>query len=623
LVSEPVFSVVPSTQEKLREVLQQYWGYDQFRPLQEEAMTCVLEDRDSVVVLPTGGGKSICFQAPALCKDGLAVVVSPLISLMKDQVDALNACGVAAECINSSLDAAERKRVASEIRSGRTRLLYIAPERLVLDGTLDYLKSIGVSLFAIDEAHCISSWGHDFRPEYRGLRMLRTHFPGVGIHAYTATASEQVRLDVAEQLGLTNPELLVGSFDRPNLVYRVRRRSDRLAEVKQVLERHAGESVVIYCISRKDVESVAASLQAVGHSALPYHAGLTQEDRKSHQDAFLKDEARVIVATVAFGMGIDKPDVRCVIHAAMPKSVEAYQQESGRAGRDGLESECVMLWSGADFMTWTRFQEELKGEALEGAKATLGAIYDFCTGIVCRHRSLVEYFGQSYEEENCGACDVCLGEIDLLPEDEALLVAQKILSCVVRVREGFGGDYVAGVLSGSRDQRVLSRGHEKLSTWGLLSAEGKKAARDWLEQLVAQGCLAKVGEYSTLSLTETGWEAIRGQRIPRLLKPAAAAAKKKSKAATESWEGVDRGLFERLREVRRDRAAVDGVPAYVVFNDASLRDMARLRPSSESDLAEVSGVGEKKLAEYGALFLEAIRDYADAFEAGAEEADDA
>ena len=568
-------------------------------------MQSVLEGRDSVVVLPTGGGKSLCFQAPAMCTEGLAIVVSPLISLMKDQVDALQASGVPAAFINSSLSYSQRRTVMDEICAGTTRLLYVAPERLLTERTLDFLRGREISLVAIDEAHCISSWGHDFRPEYRGLRVLKEQFPGVGIHGYTATASAKVRDDIVEQLGLNDPRVLVGSFDRPNLVYRVQRRTDVMGQIDEVMQRYPGESGIVYCISRKEVDRVAAVLSEMGHAALPYHAGMESNQRRRNQDAFIQEKVRIIVATVAFGMGIDKSNVRFVIHAGMPKSLEHYQQESGRAGRDGLEAECCLLHSGQDYMVWKRMLEELDEEPRRGAVQSLGAMFDYCTGVNCRHRRIVEYFGQQLADGSCNACDVCLGELDLV--EDPVTVGQKILSCVLRLHERFGADYTTLVLRGSQDQRIMSHGHNQLSTWGILAEESRRTIRDWIEQLVGQDFLVKEGEYSVLHVTPQGRQLLRGEVTPRLLKPAQSA--RTATIATDSWEGVDRELFDQLRGLRRELANQQDVPAYVVFGDASLRDMARIRPSDLTGFQQVRGVGEKKLADYGRRFVDEIAQY--------------
>jgi ATP-dependent DNA helicase RecQ len=596
----------------LREILSKYWGFDEFRPLQAEAMRAVVAGRDSVVVLPTGGGKSLCFQAPALAMPGLALVVSPLIALMKDQVDALVDCGVPAACVHSMLAFDEKRRIAQEIRAGRLKLLYLSPERLLSDRTLEFLQGVPLSFVAVDEAHCISEWGHDFRPEYRALRQLKDKFPRVGLHAYTATATPQVRDDIVRELRLAEPEILVGPFDRPNLVYRAKRRANLLAQIREVVDRHPNDSGLVYCIRRADVEEIAANLVSLGYHALPYHAGMSDGDRHRNQEAFINDRAKIIVATVAFGMGIDKSDVRYVVHAAAPKSLESYQQESGRGGRDGLEAECLLLHSAGDFRTWRKLQSVLQPHAYEIAMKLLAGIESYCTGTCCRHRALVEYFGQRLETGNCGACDVCLSEVELV--DDALVIAQKILSCVVRVGQTFGGEYVAQVLTGSRDERILSHGHERLSTWGILADQHKKNIRGWIDQLVNQAFLEKSGDYNVLRMTPTGWQVLRAELTPRLLKPAPRKRRKDagldsqatSRSAKESWDGVDRDLFEALRAFRRRKADERGVPPFIIFSDATLRDLARAQPTKYEELPHIHGIGAKKLAEYGAELLAEI-----------------
>lgn len=594
---------------RLLDVLERFWGYDQFRPLQEPAMLRVLSGEDSLVVLPTGGGKSLCYQAPALCLGGLAVVVTPLISLMKDQVDALKSNGIRADCINSTLSYNERRNIAEEIRAGRLQILYVAPERLLQPKMLGFLKTANVSFFAIDEAHCISEWGHDFRPEYRGLKVLRAEFPGIGIHAYTATATEQVRRDIAANLKLKEPELLVGDFHRPNLVYRaarVRGQKDKTEQVRSVLDRHQGESGIVYCISRKNVEMLSAELNVQGFKTLPYHAGLEDEVRKRNQEAFITENVDTIVATVAFGMGIDKSNVRYVIHAGMPKSLENYQQESGRAGRDGLEAECCLFYTGGDAGVWRRLMENDSADNPHGQRS-IEAINAYCTGVTCRHRQLVEHFGQKWERDNCQACDVCLGQLDFV--EDALIIGQKILSSVVRQEERFGGDYTASVLKGANVQRILENGHDRLSTYGILKEYGKQAIRDWIEQLAGQGYLKKEGEYQVLKVTDAGWDLLRGNSTPRLLQQRKSSEKRESAVEKKSWKGVDRGLFDHLRQLRKEQAEQREIPAYVVFGDAALREMARYRPSTLAAFRRIKGVGERKLADYGELFVSEIAAY--------------
>ena len=597
--------------KQLASVLQQYWGFDGFRPQQLEAMQAVMADQDSVVVFPTGGGKSLCFQAPAVCRDGLAVVISPLISLMKDQVDALQACGIKAAFWNSSLSPDDEQKVLDQIRLGELQLLYLAPERLLTDRTERLLSAANVAFFAIDEAHCVSEWGHDFRPEFRGLSVLKTKYPGVSVHAYTATATDQVRNDIARQLRLENTKILIGSMDRPNLTYQVRRRAGGMNQVVEVINKFKNESGIVYCISRKNVEKTCEALVSLGFSALPYHAGMTSQDRKSNQESFLRDETKIIVATVAFGMGIDKSNVRYVIHTGMPKSLEAYQQESGRAGRDGLDSECWMFYSGSDLMTWKRLIEMSESnEGKESAISALNSVSDFCNGVVCRHVALAAHFGETLDVKDCGACDVCLDELDEV--EDALILAQKIVSGVYRVQQRFGAEYVAQVLLGSRDQRILQNKHDEVSTYGLLESETKRDIRNWIDQLVSQNFLAKTGEYNVLTITDLGSQLLKGQATPRLLRAAKPSRSSSSSGKSmASWEGVDQDLFEVLRERRSAEAGQRNVPAYVVFSDNSLRDMARRRPSSLEAFRLISGVGQRKLDDYGEIFLGLIQQHCD------------
>jgi len=595
----------------LEDVLARYWGYTSFRPLQREAMDAVLAGRDSIVVLPTGGGKSLCFQAPAVtADDGMAVVVSPLISLMKDQVDTLVGNGVPAALYNSSLSAADKADVMRGLAERRYRLLYVSPERLVGeggDGFLARLATCGVRFIAIDEAHCISQWGHDFRPEYRQLARLRERLPGISVHAYTATATARVRRDIASQLALQNPVELVGSFDRPNLVYRILPRASLKQQLLDVIGRHQGEAGIIYCSSRREVDALAAWLSASGMPALPYHAGLSDDERASHQDSFLSERVDLIVATVAFGMGIDRSNVRFVVHAGAPRSLEHYQQESGRAGRDGLEAECLLLSSAGDFVRWKMMLEQ-NGELTDAARTLLKQMERYATGVGCRHRHLATYFGDAYPPGECAACDACLGELESVADP--VPIARKILSCVARVGQRFGVMHVTSVLRGQSSEQMLARGHDRLSTFGLLRDEPVTAVRGYIEQLVGLGLLQLTDDaYPVLSMTTEGVALLRdesaspGLTLARQRTPAKGAPRSRSRIEAESWDHVDRGLFDRLRALRLDLARARGVPPYVIFHDATLREMARLRPTSKAALLDVKGVGARKAAELGDAFL--------------------
>lgn len=598
-------AVFESSSDKLLNAIQKYWGYNSFRPLQQSAMLAAMESRDSLTVLPTGGGKSLCYQAPAVCRDGLAIVVSPLIALMKDQVDSLTACGIPAAFINSTLSVDERKLVADRIRNGELKLLFAAPERLVQNRTIDFLETCNVSFIAIDEAHCISNWGHDFRPEYRQMGILRSAFPNASIHAFTATATQRVREDIVLQLGLREAEVLVGNFDRPNLFYRVERRHDALSQIKAVIDRHPNESGVVYCISRASVEETANSLKSLGYKALAYHAGMDGEQRKTHQDAFIDDKIDIIVATVAFGMGIDKSNVRYVVHAEMPRSIEAYQQESGRAGRDGLEAECCLIYSGRDTNTWEFLINQSENDDNRQASLTaLSKMEAFCGSAICRHQQLVRHFGQQLEKDNCGACDVCLDEFDKV--QDPLIVAQKILSSVYRQEQRFGAEYTAQVLRGSKNKKILFNKHDKLSTYGLLKNEADRVVRGWIDQLLAQGFLKRHGEHSVLVITEEGAALLKGNASVILTRPKSSSA---AVSLEDKWEGVHRELFEELRQMRMKISTERNVPPYVIFGDMTLRELARYRPTTMATLTKVYGIGQQKKDEFGKQLIQLIKQY--------------
>ena len=595
------------------DVLGRYWGYPALRPMQREAMEAILQRRDSIVVLPTGGGKSLCFQVPALLRPGIALVVSPLISLMKDQVDTLTGNGVAAAYVNSSLGADERSSVLQGMREGRFSLVYVSPERLAGDGSeafLTLLARCGVSFVAVDEAHCISQWGHDFRPEYRQLARLRSALPGVSLHAFTATATARVRRDIAAQLTLENPLELVGSFDRPNLVYRVLPRLQLKRQLVDVLARHRGQAGIVYCTSRREVDALSAWLCGNGVSARPYHAGLGDDERARNQDAFLDEQVDVIVATVAFGMGIDRSDVRFVVHAGAPQSLEHYQQESGRAGRDGLEAECVLVYSSADFLKW-RVMLERNGELTSGRRSLLRDMERYAASVGCRHRHLVSYFGETYDRNDCGACDYCLDELETV--DEPVLLARKVLSCVARVGQRFGAGHVTNVLRGTDTDQVTARGHQALTTFGLLRAATVSEVRGYIEQLIAHRLLRQTDDtYPVLALTDAGVALLKDAAaqpdlvLARQRKPSVRRLPKRARVETESWQDVDRELFERLRALRLQIARDRGVPPYVIFHDTTLRDMARLKPRTVSDLVTVRGVGARKAEDLGAAFVAVI-----------------
>jgi ATP-dependent DNA helicase RecQ len=608
-----ISAAVDTRPDLLLEAVSRHWGFSELRPLQRQAIDAVLGRRDSLLVVPTGGGKSLCYQAPAVLGEGLTVVVSPLISLMKDQVDSLIACGVPAAQLNSSLSSLEQRAIEHEIDEGTIKLLFVSPERLALTPFREMLKRAGVTAFAIDEAHCISHWGHDFRPEYRQLRQLRALYPQASLHAYTATATEQVRRDIVQQLGLRDPLVLVGDIDRPNLTYRILPRRNELSQIEEVLARHPNEAGIVYCIRRKDVDHVSEALVARGHRAVAYHAGLSQEQRREAQEAFASERTDLVVATVAFGMGIDRSNVRFVIHTGTPKSIEHYQQETGRAGRDGLGAECLLLYSGSDAALWKAIIE--KSSDPEGPQDHLGTAFRqielmdrFCSASLCRHRALVQHFGGTYESDNCGACDVCLGDLESVVDADT--IARKILSCVARVKEAFGAGHVISILRGEKLQKIIERNHDDLSTFGLLRDRDKNELRDWISQLIAQRFLRQEGDpYPVLRLTPAGWKVMKGEQAVRLVSPRAPEVVKRSKEDPEEWRGVDRELFEALRAWRRETAAGRSVPPFVVFGDRTLRELARVRPSSLDRIRGISGVGSVKLAQFGEDLFAIISDH--------------
>mgnify|MGYP006287596673 CR=1 FL=1 len=596
---------------KVKAILKQYWGYDEFLPMQQDAIQCVLEERDSLVVLPTGGGKSLCFQAPVLAKPGMAVVISPLLSLMKDQVDALTANGIISAKIDSTMTALERRNTHNAIQAREVKILYVSPERMAQPSFIAYLQVIGVAYFVVDEAHCISHWGHDFRPEYRALRALRDNFPTTAIHAYTATATRQVSADISSQLHLREPKMLIGKCDRPNLHYQAQKRSADRTQIMDFLAAHKEDAGIIYCLRRADVDELCAYLVEQGYKALPYHAGMGSADRKRNQDAFSKDEVNIIVATIAFGMGIDKSNVRYVLHTAMPKSIEHYQQETGRAGRDGLPADCCLLYSYQDFMVWQRLIENSEDEEAQAiARKKLRDMLDYCQQHVCRHRALSAYFGQPYPGLACNACDVCTGQFEVM--DNSADITAHILEAVRELGDIAGPKYTTLVLAGSKDARLAARRHNKLASYSVLTGYGEKTVRDWIEQLVQQGYFDKEGQYSILRLTEKGTKAITGKEIPQLIRPNQKIASRTKKTTPTENIPYHASLFEELKKARLEKARELNVPPFVIASDATLRDMAGRMPDSNEEFLAVHGIGDKKCEALADCFRQTIRAYRDA-----------
>ncbi|HNW45345.1 MAG TPA: RecQ family ATP-dependent DNA helicase [Elusimicrobiales bacterium] len=607
------------------EILKKRWGYGTFKPLQKESVAAALAGRDCLVVLPTGGGKSLCYQLPAAAGNGLVVVVSPLIALMDDQVAAAREAGLAADALHSNLKAAQKREAYQNLAAGRTTLLYVSPERLLV-GDLAEVIAPRVTLLAVDEAHCVSHWGHEFRPEYRRLTEIFDQFPAAARMALTATATPAVQRDILVQLGLREPEVLIGHPDRPNLIYRAFPRRDQLKQVLEVVRRHPGEGGIVYAQTRKHVERIAEGLAEAGVSCAPYHAGLGAADRQKAQADFVNERLDVIVATIAFGMGIDRSNVRYVVHANTPRSVEHYQQESGRAGRDGEPAECVLFFAVSDLATH-RFLAKKDGDmppdrerALERQLRDIGR---YAVSPVCRHSLLAGHFSAPYPadgspagEAGCGACDVCLGETKSLPEAEALLTAKKVLSAAWRAEGRYGTGYVVNLLLGRPNDRMTGNGHDQLKVFGILKEAGEAAVRSWIDQLVVQDFLevTEEGEYPLLRITADGKALCRDERtvvlglpVPPKLKGAKKSkALKKAGAALAGGLEPDGELFERLRAYRRVIADKAGVPPYVVFHDSVLAEMSAVKPRTLEELRGMKGIGERKLERYGALFLEVV-----------------
>ena len=591
--------------DSIQQTLQQVFGLQAFRPWQREIIDQVMDGGDAFVLMPTGGGKSLCYQLPALQRSGLGIVISPLISLMKDQVDALRASGVNAAMYNSSLPPEEARAVLSRLHAGELDLLYVAPERMMRPGFIHSLQSLPIALIAIDEAHCVSQWGHDFRPEYAALGELRDHFPGTPFIALTATADPATREDVVRVLHLEKAEWFVTGFDRPNIRYTVLEKHQPQAQLLRFLQSREEESGIVYALSRKRVEEVAEALVQRGYRAAAYHAGLAAGTRKAVQEQFLRDEVSIVVATVAFGMGIDKPNVRFVVHYDLPRHLEGYYQETGRAGRDGLPAEALLLYGAQDAAMARAQLEQGQNEQQRRVEShKLNAMVGFAESLSCRRRVLLGYLGETLKAD-CGNCDVCLDPPERFDGTEA---ARKALSCVYRVDQSFGVRHVVDVLRGADNERIRRFRHDRLSTYGI----GQEfSTAEWLSiirQLVHRGYLVQdIARYSVLRLTPAASPLLKGEESVELARPRIRARKPaRPTAVSAELRDVDKGLFERLRELRRELAQDSGVPPYVIFGDAALLEMSRERPRTEEEFLAINGVGKVKLQRYGEAFLNAI-----------------
>src|SRR5438477_247633 len=595
----------------LAPTLKKHFGYDEFRPLQQEIINDALARRDVLVLMPTGGGKSLCFQLPALIRQGLTIVVSPLISLMKDQVDALQTSGIAATYLNSTLDRHEATARWRGLHRGEYRMLYVAPERLMLDTFLERAVNWNIAQFAIDEAHCISEWGHDFRPEYRELKKLRTHFPDVPMMALTATATERVRADIVKQLKLREPRCYVASFDRPNLTYRIVPKSAPYEQLLEFIRSRPNESGIVYCASRKSADSLARNLSEDGVSAKPYHAGLTSAERTKNQEAFLRDDVRVVTATIAFGMGINKPNVRFVVHYDLPKNLESYYQETGRAGRDGLPSECVLLFSAGDVAKQLHFIDQKSESEARIAREQLRQMVHYAETRQCRRAVLLEYFGEKFGEQRCDGCDNCLQPRETF---DGTVHAQKFLSCVYRVHTksgfGFGLNHVVDVLRGADTEAIRQRSHNELSTYGIGHELKREVWQAIGRELLRLGFIeCAPGKFATLSLTLAGRDALRHRTPITLTKQIEVVEQSRDQKARVGAIECDEVLFERVRDLRRKLADERNVPAYVIFSDVSLREMARNYPTIATEFRRIPGVGEQKLKDFAETFLSEIKNY--------------
>lgn len=596
--------------EQARQILRDTFGYDSFRPLQEDVISDVLKKRDSLVIMPTGGGKSLCYQIPAMIFDGLTIVISPLISLMKDQVEQLDEYGVPALFLNSTLSPEQYRSNVARLRKGEVDMLYLAPETLMMDSTRELLRELKVDCFTIDEAHCISEWGHDFRPEYRQLASVRETFPDAVCLALTATATPRVRDDIQQILDMKDSSVYVASFNRENLLLKVADKQDPLDQILDFLYTRPKQSGIIYCFSRRQVDELWSDLKAEGHSALPYHAGLSEGVRNRNQDAFIRDDAQIIVATIAFGMGINKPDVRFVIHHDMPQNIESYYQQIGRAGRDGLQSDCLLLYSYSDKSKIQYFINQKEGQEKKVAEKHLESMINYMEFDGCRRKPLMNYFGEAYEKEDCGLCDNCLRQKgDLQDYTEQ---AQKYLSCVVRTGQSFGAHHVADVLRGSKAKKVLQKKHDELSTYGIGMEWSKNQWVQLSRLLIRKRYLEKEPDHGSLILTDDAKKVLNGdERVQGVLDRTQTVADENARPKTSSdvENKHDVHLFEKLRAKRKELADEQDIPPYVIFPDTTLMEMSYYFPQNDENLMGIYGVGSSKLKKYGAPFLSIIRDY--------------
>jgi ATP-dependent DNA helicase RecQ len=594
--------------DQARSVLKTVFGYDEFRPLQFEIITNILEKKDALVVMPTGGGKSLCYQIPALIFEGLTIVISPLISLMKDQVEQMLQSGVAAAVLNSSLSADEYRRNVQLVKQKKAKMLYLAPEALLKNSMLELLSAINIECLAIDEAHCISQWGHDFRPEYRRLAEVRDHFRAAACVALTATATPRVREDIKTSLNMDPGREFVASFNRENLFIHIHPKDNPLDQTIQFIRQFPDQSGIIYCFSRKQVEDLSAVLANEGFSVRPYHAGLSDQDRHRNQEAFIRDDVQIIVATIAFGMGIDKPNVRFVVHFDLPQNIEGYYQEIGRAGRDGLKSQCLLLFSYGDVQKIKYFIDQKNDHEKRVANIRLSSLLRLAETEVCRRIPLLHYFGEDYTIDKCNMCDNCLSEEKELVD--ITVDAQKFLSCVKRTGETFGSNHLIDVLRGSQAKKVLQFGHHKLSTYGIGENYSKKQWQQLSRQFLHKGLMVQDMEFGSLKLTAKGWDVLKNDlKIWGQLEQKAASAPSVKETVKLDDLDYDRELFEILRKTRKELADGAGVPPFVIFADKTLVEMAAYFPQSSDNFLDIHGVGKVKAKKFGTLFMQVIGSY--------------